>query len=312
MMRSLLLQLFRELRVGRSAATLLSLLSLLACGQAQSAAPAAVTALLWEVKSATNTIYLFGSIHLAKADFYPLPAAAEMAYLQADTVVVELDITDEMASATAMPLITYTTPDKLENHLDKVSWAMLKKVAGTSIAQYQAYKPAVVATGLALRAFARQGYDPAYGIDLHFIRRAKADQKRLVELESMAFQAGVLGGLSDADAAALLQQTLEGLQPGPAQVQMQREAEAMIASWKSGDAQALASMLRDAANKDAGSKRLMKLLLDDRNVAMTEKITGLLESGSKAFVVVGAGHLAGRHSIVDLLQRQNYQIRQIK
>jgi uncharacterized protein YbaP (TraB family) len=306
MMPCFLLRLLR-CATGRLAAG--TLLSLLICGQAQSAA---VTALLWEVKSATNTVYLFGSVHLAKADFYPLPAATEKAYLQADTVVVELDITDDMASAKAMPLLTFTAPDKLENHLDTVTWAMLKKVAGTSIAQYQAYKPAVVATGLALRAFAQQGYDPAYGIDLHFIRRAKADQKRLVELESMAFQAGVLGGLSDADGSALLQQTLEGLQPGPARGQMQREAEAMIASWKSGDARALASMLRDAANKDAGSKRLMKLLLDDRNVAMTEKITGLLESGSKAFIVVGAGHLAGRNSIVDLLQRQDYQIRQIK
>src|SRR5437879_12143534 len=86
----------------------------------------------------------------------------------------------------------------------------------------------------------------------------------------------------------------------------------MIDAWKSGNAQALAEVLRDAANKDAGSKKIMKLLLEDRNVSMAQKITRMLEAGDKAFIVVGAGHIVGANSIVNILRKQGLQIRQIK
>ena len=48
-----------------------------------------------------------------------------------------------------------------------------------------------------------QGYDPKYGVDLHFIDQARADRKKVVELESVEFQARTLGGLSDADEYAV-------------------------------------------------------------------------------------------------------------
>lgn len=271
-------------------------------------APKNAKTLLWEMKSSTNTVYLFGSIHLAKANFYPLPKVVEAAYRQAQVLAVEADITDAVASKNTLPLLSYAAPDNLQQHLTPATWQNLQSVAGQSAGQFQQLKPAVVAVGLTIGAFTRQGYDPAYGIDLHFIERAKSDHKQLIELESLAFQAGVLGGLSDAEGDALLKQTLEAFSQGEAL----REAEAMIAAWKSGDAAALGKIFQEAAHKDAGSQKLMKLLLDDRNVGMTQKIKQLLADGSKAFVVVGAGHLVGTNSIIDVLQKQGVQVRRIK
>jgi uncharacterized protein YbaP (TraB family) len=273
----------------------------------QAQANPAVKGLLWEIKSASNTAYLFGSIHLAKVDFYPLPSSVEVAYLQADTLAVEIDATDSAASAKAMPMLTYSAPDNLKKHLSKATWKSLQSVAGDAIEQFQGFKPAMVATGLAIGVFEKQGYDAAYGIDLHFLKRAKTDKKRVVELESIEFQARVLGGLSDKDGDALLRQTVDGILSG----EMQRETDAMINTWKSGDAGALATLMREAASKDAGSKKIMKLLLDDRNIGMAQKITSMLASGKKLFVVVGAGHIAGLNSITDILQKQGLQIRQI-
>lgn len=263
---------------------------------------------LWEVQSGTNTAYLFGSIHLAKASFYPLPARVEAAYRQADTLAVELDASDPDVSAKAMPYFTYRAPDKLENHLNKTTWQSLQALVGPASVQFQTLKPAVAATALSMGVFAQQGYDPAQGIDLHFIRQAKVDKKAIRELESMEFQAQVLGGLSDEDGDALLQQTLDGLKSGEAV----QETEAMIAAWKRGDADTLIHILQETASKDAGSKKLMKLLLDDRNPRMAQQIADLLHEGKKVFVVVGAGHIAGTNSITDILQKQGLQIRQIK
>jgi uncharacterized protein YbaP (TraB family) len=301
MMRSGLNQLLQVLKPLFLSCLLLAALP----GQAQPTS--VVKGLLWEIKSANNRAYLFGSIHLAKADFYPLPASVEAAYLQADTLALEIDVSDTAASAKAMPMLSYRAPDNLKKHLSKSTWMALQNVLGDAAEQFSAFKPAMVATGLAIAAFEKQGYDPAYGIDLHFLKRAKADKKRVVELESIEFQAGVLGGLSDKDGDALLKQTLDGFLSG----EMQRETDAMIDTWKSGDAEALAKLMRDAASKDAGSKKIMKLLLDDRNIGMAQKISSMLARGDKLFVVVGAGHLAGLNSVTDILQRQGLQVKQI-
>jgi uncharacterized protein YbaP (TraB family) len=113
--------------------------------------------------------------------------------------------------------------------------------------------------------------------------------------------------LTDEEGDSMLKQTLEAFANGEAL----RDAESMIAMWKSGDAKGLAKIFEDAASKDAGSKRLMQLLLDQRNVGMTQKITRMLADGNKAFVVVGAGHLTGVNSIIDLLRKQSVQVRQL-
>ena len=263
--------------------------------------------LLFEVKSNNNTLYLFGSIHLAKANFYPLSSLVEHAYTQAASVAVEADVTDAAANKNALPLMTYASPDKLQNHLTPATWQSLQTISGRATEKFQGFKAAVVAMGLTMAAFTRQGYDSANGVDVYFIHRAKIDKKKLVELESVAFQASMMGGLTDEEGEAILKQSLTALNNGEAL----HDTESMIALWQAGDAKGLAKLFTDVANKDAGSNKLMKLLLDDRNVAMTEKIKRMLVDGNKAFVVVGAGHLTGNNSIVDLLQKQGVQVRQI-
>ena len=277
-----------------------------AFAQAEKEAPA--KGVMWEVKSANKTAYLFGSIHLAKASFYPLPDSVEAAYKQADTLVVEVDTSDVKEAEKAMPFFTYAAPDKLENHISKKTWESLQSLVGPAAAQFQSLKPTIVATALSIGVFRQQGYDASKGVDLHYVLRAKQDKKNIVELESTAFQAGVLGGLNDEDADSMLAQTLEGLKNGDTL----RETAGMINAWKTGDADGLAKVMQNAASKDPGSKKLMKLLLDDRNLGMTEKIVSLLEKDKKLFIVVGAGHLSGANSIIDLLEKQGLEVKQIK
>src|ERR1700721_1683880 len=91
-------------------------LALVACAAGAEAPPAAKI-FLWEVKSATNSIYVFGSVHVAKPDFYPLPQPVEDAYRQADEVVVEVDISDAAKLTNSVALLTYAPPDSLDKHV---------------------------------------------------------------------------------------------------------------------------------------------------------------------------------------------------
>jgi uncharacterized protein YbaP (TraB family) len=276
--------------------------------KAADATVSATRGLLFEIKSGKNVAYLFGSIHIAKADFYPMSPKVEAAYLQADTVAIEADTSDAQAMQAMMPKLSYVAPDKLENHVTAATWNNMKSVFGPAIEQMQGYKPFVVTSGLAMQVGMQMGYDPKQGIDLHFINRAKTDKKSLVELESVDFQASILGGLSDEDGDALLSSTIESLKNR----EFFKDLTNIETAWKAADADGIAKLFVDAANKDAASKKMMKMLMDDRNEGMVTKINSMMTSGKKLFVVVGAGHLAGEKSVVDLLKKQGLEVKQIR
>lgn len=270
--------------------------------------PAQAKGLLWEVKSGEKIVYLFGSIHLAKPDFYPLSPAVEAAYQGAAVLAVEVDATDADAIQKIMPLVVYAAPDNLRKHLSVKTWKQLTGMLGPEAKQMEQMKPMIVSSALALGLFTSRGYKTEAGIDQYFLRRAKADGKKIQELETLEFQCRVLTDLSDADGDEMLSQLLTSFKNGEAL----KVAEGMVTAWKAGDAPALAALFQEEAGKNQASTRLMKHLLDDRNVGISQKIAALLNDGIPALIVVGAGHLAGANSIVDILQKQDFQVRQLR
>ena len=92
--------------------------------------------LLWKVKSDTSTVYLLGSVHVAKKEMYPLHPAIEKAFSDSSAVVVEADVKPE-DQAKLMGLIqkraTYTPPDNIEKHVTAETIAALKKHFGSKL-----------------------------------------------------------------------------------------------------------------------------------------------------------------------------------
>lgn len=264
--------------------------------------------LLYEIKSGDKVAYLFGSIHIAKADFYPMSPKVEAAYLQADTVAVEADTSDPVASQSFMPKLMYTAPDKLEKHLTPATWANFKTLFGPGAEQMQSLKPFMITSMIAIQMGMQMGFDPMQGIDLHFINRSKKDKKSLVELESLDFQANIVGSLNDEESDALISSLIESMKKR----EMMQEFQHIVDSWNAADAEAIAKIFVTSANKDPASKRMMKMLMDDRNEGMVAKINDMMKAGKKLFVVVGAGHLAGEKSVVDLLKKQGLDVKQIR
>ncbi len=272
-----------------------------------------VQGLLFEItqadaeKSAKKS-YLFASIHVAKADFYPLSLPVQNAYHQADTVAVEADSSDEAANRNMVAKLSYVAPDRLQAHISPVTWDLLQSMTGSAVEQFQTYTPIMVAMGLTVSVGMQLGYDPAQSLDLHFINASKKDKKPLLELEGLEFQAGVLASLSDEEGNATLSNTLNSFRQGAVAKELNRIATA----WKAADAQGLAKILMDAGNRDEGAKKLMKSLMEERNAGIAEKILEQIRAGKSLFAVVAAGHLAGENNLIEALQRQGLQVKQIK
>jgi uncharacterized protein YbaP (TraB family) len=255
----------------------------------------------------TAPAYLYATIHIAKANFYPLSAPVKKAYAQANTVVVEADTSDEVANRAVISKLSYAPGDKLQNHLTPATWATLTGMTAEAIEQFQLYKPVLVAMGLTVSAGMQLGYDPAHVLDRHFILAAKKDKKTLFELESVHYQADVLANLSDEEGDAVLANTLNSFKNG----EISKEFNRMTDAWRAGDAERLAQIYLDASNRDIGSKKLTQKLMDERNPMMAQKIHDLMLAGKKLFIVMGSGHLAGDGNLIALLKQQGLQVQQI-
>src|SRR4051812_32487315 len=89
-------------------------ITLLAAAQAADARTFA-----WKVTGKGGVVYLVGSVHVLSADFYPVNAALDAAYKDADLLVEELDLA-EMADPTSQMAILSRGMLPSTTPLDKV------------------------------------------------------------------------------------------------------------------------------------------------------------------------------------------------
>jgi hypothetical protein len=276
---------------------------------AQSAPSYSQKSFLWKVQSSRSTIYLLGSIHFLKDDVYPLNQTIENAYESSDKLVVEADI-NQLGNLDLKRLADrsfYKSGDHIEKHVSPETYRLIKKESaslGMPVELTGMQKPWLLALSFQAMQLMRLGYDPQHGVDYHFLARAQG-KKRILELESLDDQLNLLSGFSDKEQELFLLYTLKTLSS------MDSQVGSMVRAWASGDAQAMESILSEAAQLDASLAPIVGKLFDERNIRMTSKIEGYLNSNGSYFVIVGAGHLVGKRGIVELLKNKGYGVEQL-
>jgi hypothetical protein len=276
---------------------------------AQSAPSYSQKSFLWKVQSSRSTIYLLGSIHFLKDDVYPLNQTIENAYESSDQLVVEADI-NQLGNLDLKRLADrafYKSGDHIEKHVSPETYRLVKKESaslGMPAELIGMQKPWLLALSFQAMQLMRLGYDPQHGVDYHFLARAQG-KKRILELESLDDQLNLLSGFSDKEQEKFLLYTLKTLSS------MDSQVGSMVRAWASGDAQAMESILSEASQLDASLAPIVGKLFDERNMRMTSKIEGYLNSNGSYFVIVGAGHLVGKRGIVELLKNKGYGVEQL-
>lgn len=256
---------------------------------------------LWKIESARGTVYLFGSLHAARADMYPLDPRVYQAFDASDKLVLEADISgDKMLGMAGLMLAKamYPAGDSLEKHIPKkLCDEVTAKFDKLGMPATQ-FKPWFLAMMLEALELEESGLGVQNGMELHFIARAQG-RKPILELEGAAAQINLLDSFTDKEQEVFLARTLESLH------HLGEELNQMLQAWNTGDDQALAQFLQQSDTPDFAS--VNKKLFTDRNVKMAAKIEGYLQSGGKYFVVVGAGHLVGHDGLLHLLA-QKYKV----
>jgi uncharacterized protein YbaP (TraB family) len=148
---------------------------------------------------------------------------------------------------------------------------------------------------------ARRGFDPAHGIEQQVADRAAADRKPIAGLETPADQFAVLAGLTLPEQKRFLLMTLEETEDADARL------DELLTAWRTGDTATLARVLSEEFEE---FPELYRPLTEDRNRAWVEQLAGLLDDRDDYLVVVGALHLVGRNSVVDLLRQRGFSVTQ--
>lgn len=262
---------------------------------------------LWSVQTQSNKFYFLGSLHVLTQDAYPLSAAIANAYSDSQKIVFETDIAamnDPATQAKMLELGLYPEGQNLLRNLDADTRQMLEKKMtelGLPMEQFSRFKPWLMALTLTTVELQKLGFNPMYGVDVHFFNKATADGKEIGALEPVAFQLDLFGQMDKQNQNAFLNQTLKDLGV------VNELAGDLVKFWKTGNAGKLHALLYKSF-KDYPD--LHNRLLIQRNKQWAEKIETFMQENKNILFVVGAGHLVGPQSVVDLLKKKGHKVKQ--
>jgi uncharacterized protein YbaP (TraB family) len=280
---------------------------------AESPAATSNRGLFYEVTDGSARLYLFGTVHAGKAEFYPFNAKLVDAFNSSRYLALEIDVSNQAAVAQEMAqYATYTGGDSLARHISPALMGKLQPVLeqlGLPIEFVGTLKPWTLATMLDLLLTQQAGYTPEFGADAVLAAMAKEKNKHIAEIESMRMQIQIFESFTPAEQEIFLANTVDEIASGEGVTELKKIVEA----WGNGDTNALTKAFADdIAQLPPQAKFIDKKLIKDRNGSMTERIDSFLHSGNQYFVAIGAGHLVGGEGVVERLRAKGYKVRDLQ
>ncbi len=269
---------------------------------------------LWRLTKEGHVSHLYGTLHVGKlAWVFPGPAVRG-AFDGSEVVALELDLLDPAilagvqkglgARPDAAPL-----PADLARRLQaQVKLACMPEEARGML--MGTYSPEMVLVTLTALTARRDGLETAYAADLMFSRLAHQAGKTVRSLEDPATQVALLSAESPEDLREGMELGLKGLENQSTQRGIRRVARV----WAESQHDELARYAEWCECMDTPRQReAMKKMLDDRNLAMAERIDALhAGEGRRVFVAVGSLHMVGPLGLPALMARRGYQVERIE
>jgi uncharacterized protein YbaP (TraB family) len=264
---------------------------------------------LWQVSDRDTTVYLFGTIHLLPKGYAWRTPKFEKAVAGSQSLVVEtiIDSSNPAALASEMARLAFRPGlPPLAVRVPPAKRAMLEAaIAKTGVPRpafdrMETWAAAFVLLGTQFKDIGLTGEAGVESV----LRSAFASAGKPVgQLETNAEQLGLFDRLPESAQLALLEGALEA--PG----EMRGEFQDMLAAWARGDVKQIGATF----NEDlAGSPELREALLRRRNVNWARWIQRRMASPGSVLVAVGAGHLAGKDSVIAMLERDGYSVRRVQ
>ena len=292
----------------RRVGAVLGLSLLLGSLPAEARTPQAAKPALWEVSDADTTIYLFGTIHLLPADLQWRTPRLDQAMSGSQQLVVEtiVDDKDPTKLMSAMSSLAFNTPnlpplaERVPTSKRPALAAAVKKsgLPPQALDRMETWAAAFILLGDKFRELGLSG-----GVEGVLRKDFAAQGKTVGELESNLEQLSFFDKLPESAQRNLLEGAIEESKS------MNDEFGGMLKAWSSGDVKGIAHTFdRDLATSPA----LQQALIRQRNANWSRWIQQRLGQPGAVLVAVGAGHLAGKDSVVEMLKKDGYKVRRLQ
>jgi len=264
---------------------------------------------MWTFSDEDTTVYLYGTVHLLKPDVTWRSPALEAAFSEADTLVLEADLSSPENQAGMQKLVmeygAFSDGQTLTGLLDDDDEAAVSaalQASGIPMQAVDTLKPWMVGLRLGMMQIMKAGYDPQSGVETVLL--AEKGDKKLSYLETAEAQIKTLGG-------APLDEQVQGLMATLGTMELGEEyLDTLVAEWADGDVKGIGTMMANPAM--FGTQDAYDALLTTRNKNWIPGIKALLDEPGTKLVAVGAGHLAGPDSVVGMLKKEGIKVKAVK
>jgi uncharacterized protein len=273
------------------------------------AAPAKADPAMWEVRDEDSAIRLFGSVHMLPADLKWRTPALEDAIATSEHVYFETDVGPRgfLALTIKMTIASFQQMSSPWLHLltDQELAQLTDALAplGLTVEQASATPPWMVSMQLAGAQMSGEGnaaYSFYSGVEWTLQWDLVPDRKAYLETPGEQFDLIAAGTIEEQVGALVAMLGETGASDALGEI---------VRAWAAGDIEALAASV---APKNEGEQASIDVLLLNRNRNWIPVLERLLAENREDLVVVGAAHLAGESSVLDLLEKAGYTVTRIQ
>ena len=263
---------------------------------------------VWRVEKDGQHLFLAGTIHILSAADYPLPDAFDQAYAGAERIVLEADInavSTPLFQRALMTSMLYTDGSTLQDILAPATFNRLREFCtnrGIPIMGLNPFKPGMVSMMLTLTELQRMGLI-GVGVDLHYYRRGKEDNKQFAFLETLEEQIEFIGSMGEKNPNQFMERTLDDIVKLPELLGAIKEA------WRAGDLEKLEKNTLDTFRADYPA--VYHTLMVERNQDWLPRIEEMFQTDEVELVMVGTLHLAGEDGILAMLETEGYRVEKL-
>lgn len=270
---------------------------------------AVADASVWKVSKNGQHLYLAGTMHVLKAEDYPLPREYDMAYKDAGILVFEADLAALSGAEfqqTVMSKTLYPDGQSLASLLQADVLEQLKAYSvsrNIPLAQLLQMKAGLLSVTISMAELNRYGVTQD-GVDSVYYQRAKKDGKPVMGLESAEQQVNFIANMGKGHESELIKQTLAEVDELPEMIDQMRDV------WRKGSITGLENLMVKPMREDYPDVYIE--LLAQRNVNWLPYLEAMMQTKEVEMVLVGAAHMAGEHGLHRLLKAHGYRIEPVK
>jgi uncharacterized protein YbaP (TraB family) len=259
---------------------------------------------MWHLKTNASTITFLGSFHLIPQGLNWHDARVTTALAEADEVIFEVDMVAAADPVFGQRLyVAGSLPEgvTLSQILSPAQMADVSAICatlGVPVEGFQGLKPWFAGMLLSIIYMQAMGFDPEAGVETQLDAAARELGKEIGALETVDDQLNALMAMDDLSVDEVMEDATKEFDDA-------NYLPNMLKYWISGDVAGLDQVILEDMKRFPS---VYDALIVKRNANWIAPIEEMVNAGGHYFIVVGAGHLVGEDSVINMLRDKGYVV----